>query len=78
MSSSGNTTLSASGMVLPHSLYEAELAKRAFSTNEKNLAFIVTVASVVEPFLSLQHRLNKVKVTNIVDFFFPMKCKLIW
>ncbi|KAJ6333507.1 hypothetical protein OIU77_009387 [Salix suchowensis] len=47
---SGDTTLSASGLLLPDTLYAAELAK------SQGLGLVVTVASVVEPFLSSKHR----------------------
>ncbi|XP_057996325.1 glyoxysomal processing protease, glyoxysomal isoform X2 [Hevea brasiliensis] len=55
----GKTTLSASGMLLPVTLYEAGLAKRILGSNGKEgqaLALIVTVASVVESFLSPKQR----------------------
>lgn len=50
--SSGKTTLSASGMLLPCNIFDAEVAERNWGVN----GLVVTVASVVEPFLSLQHR----------------------
>ncbi|KAE9594974.1 putative peptidase S1, PA clan [Lupinus albus] len=43
---SGETTLSASGMLVPDTL----------SNNSEGRVLVLTVASVVEPFLSLQHR----------------------
>uniref|UniRef100_A0A5B7BU36 Putative glyoxysomal processing protease, glyoxysomal n=1 Tax=Davidia involucrata TaxID=16924 RepID=A0A5B7BU36_DAVIN len=59
---SGETTLSASGMLLPGSLYVAPLAKQFPSDNDTqsllSSALVVTVASIVEPFLLLQHREN--------------------
>ncbi|XP_065878364.1 glyoxysomal processing protease, glyoxysomal isoform X2 [Euphorbia lathyris] len=56
---SGKTTLSASGMLLPDTLYDAGAAKRILSGNgeeDRGLALIVTVASVVESFLPPQQR----------------------
>ncbi|KAJ7968588.1 glyoxysomal processing protease, glyoxysomal [Quillaja saponaria] len=55
---SGKTTLSASGMLLPDTLYESEVAKRLYGDDCNCLAVVVTVASIVEPFLSMQHREN--------------------
>ncbi|KAG7962339.1 hypothetical protein I3843_09G062200 [Carya illinoinensis] len=55
---SGKTTLSASGMLLPDNLYDAEVAKRLCSYNDRCPVLVVTVASIVDPFLSLQHREN--------------------
>nr|GME13717.1 glyoxysomal processing protease, glyoxysomal isoform X2 [Ipomoea batatas] len=57
---SGRTTLSASGMLLPRSLVNASVAKQ--NVGEGNLqsmggyVLVMTVASVIEPFLSQQHR----------------------
>ncbi|KAK9267768.1 hypothetical protein L1049_010202 [Liquidambar formosana] len=53
---SGKTTLSASGMLLPDSLRNAPVANQhIFSDNDM---LVVTVASIVEPFLSKQNRDN--------------------
>ncbi|XP_031278959.1 glyoxysomal processing protease, glyoxysomal [Pistacia vera] len=49
---SGKTTLSASGMLLPNNIYDADVRERNWGVN----GLVVTVASVVEPFLSMQHR----------------------
>ncbi|KAK3207125.1 hypothetical protein Dsin_021171 [Dipteronia sinensis] len=49
---SGKTTLSASGMLLPDNMYATDLVERNWGVN----GLVVTVASVVEPFLSVQHR----------------------
>ncbi|XP_044462131.1 glyoxysomal processing protease, glyoxysomal-like isoform X2 [Mangifera indica] len=49
---SGKTTLSASGMLLPNNIYDADVAERNWGVN----GLVVTVASVIEPFLSMQHR----------------------
>ncbi|KAF6141927.1 hypothetical protein GIB67_037895 [Kingdonia uniflora] len=49
---SGVTTLSASGLLLPHSFKEIPISYSSAS------ALVVTVASVVEPFLSQKHRQN--------------------
>lgn len=58
MRSSGETTLSASGMLVPDTLYDAQVATRLYGGNCEDRVFVVTVASVVEPFLSPQHREN--------------------
>ncbi|KAE8728781.1 Mitochondrial arginine transporter BAC1 [Hibiscus syriacus] len=56
---SGKTTLSASGMFLPDTLYNTEVAKRIWDTNNgRNSMLVMTVASVIEPFLTIQHRKN--------------------
>ncbi|KDP20992.1 hypothetical protein JCGZ_21463 [Jatropha curcas] len=58
---SGNTTLSASGMLLPDTLYHADLAKQVLVSNSKEghgLVLVLTVASVVESFLSPNQREN--------------------
>ncbi|KAK6264699.1 hypothetical protein SCA6_020133 [Theobroma cacao] len=56
---SGKTTLSASGMLLPGTLYNTEVAKCIWdSDGDQNLMLVMTVASVVEPFLTIQHREN--------------------
>lgn len=49
---SGKTTLSASGMLLPLSFFDTKVAERNWGVN----GLIVTVASVVEPFLLPQYR----------------------
>lgn len=57
MCSSGTTTISASGMLLPNTLYDSDVAQQLFGgDSERSPALVVTVASIVEPFLSLQHR----------------------
>lgn len=57
MCSSGTTTISASGMLLPNTLYDFDVAQQLFGgASERSPALVVTVASIVEPFLSLQHR----------------------
>ncbi|KAJ6707088.1 SERINE PROTEASE-RELATED [Salix viminalis] len=53
---SGKTTLSASGLLLPDTLYDADLANRILETKSQGLGLVVTVASVIEPFLSSKHR----------------------
>ncbi|PON61385.1 Peptidase S1C [Trema orientale] len=55
---SGRTTLSASGMLLPHTLYDYAVAKQLCGDGDDFPVLVVTVASVVEPFLSVQHREN--------------------
>lgn len=66
--SSGKTTLSASGFLLPDTLYDAEVAKRLCGHNDGCRVLVVTVASVVEPFLSLQHRENFAEVEKFVIY----------
>lgn len=63
---SGITTLSASGMLVPKVLYGSGLASRVLGNDNWSGALVVTVASVVEPFLSLWHRENNSKVENIM------------
>ncbi|XP_030543558.1 glyoxysomal processing protease, glyoxysomal [Rhodamnia argentea] len=58
---SGITTLSASGMLVSKGLYNVGLAIRALGDDNQSGALVVTVASVVEPFLSLWHRENNSK-----------------
>ncbi|XP_022715852.1 glyoxysomal processing protease, glyoxysomal [Durio zibethinus] len=56
---SGKTTLSASGMLLPDILYNTEVAKCIWDSDSgQNLMLVMSVASVVEPFLTIQHREN--------------------
>ncbi|XWS12621.1 hypothetical protein CRYUN_Cryun37aG0105800 [Craigia yunnanensis] len=56
---SGKTTLSASGMLLPDTLYKTEVAKCIWDSDSgQDLMLVMTVASVVEPFLTIQHREN--------------------
>ncbi|KAB2078037.1 hypothetical protein ES319_A06G133700v1 [Gossypium barbadense] len=56
---SGKTTLSASGMLLPDTLYNTEVVKCIWDTDSgQNLMLVMTVASLVEPFLTIQHREN--------------------
>ncbi|KAL5575381.1 hypothetical protein UlMin_017080 [Ulmus minor] len=54
--SSGRTTLSASGMLLPSTLYDSAVAKQVCGDGDRSPVLVVTVASLVEPFLSQQHR----------------------
>lgn len=58
MCSSGETTLSASGMLVPHTLCDPQVARRLYGDNSEGRVLVVTVASVVEPFLSPQQRDN--------------------
>ncbi|CAK8534298.1 unnamed protein product [Lathyrus sativus] len=55
---SGETTLSASGLLVPDSLCDTQVAKRLYGDKFEDRVLVVTVASVVEPFLSPQHREN--------------------
>ncbi|KAG4945616.1 hypothetical protein JHK87_041623 [Glycine soja] len=58
MCSSGGTTLSASGMLVPDTLCDAQVAGCLYGDNCEDRVLVVTVASVVEPFLSPQQRDN--------------------
>ncbi|KAL0795678.1 hypothetical protein Bca101_067055 [Brassica carinata] len=49
---SGNTTLSASGMLFPRSILSGDVA----AEDGQDMALVLTVASLVEPFLTLGHR----------------------
>ncbi|XP_057948608.1 glyoxysomal processing protease, glyoxysomal [Malania oleifera] len=55
---SGKTTLSASGMLVPDSLCNMKIYYNNDQSPTPSSAFVVTVASVIEPFLTLQHREN--------------------
>ncbi|KAK7246474.1 hypothetical protein RIF29_41342 [Crotalaria pallida] len=58
---SGETTLSASGMLVPDTLCDtlsAKLLHGNVGNSDEDRALVLTVASVVEPFLSPQHRHN--------------------
>ncbi|KAI9074076.1 hypothetical protein K1719_043968 [Acacia pycnantha] len=55
---SGETTLSASGMLIPANLYDTEVAKHLYGDLCEGMCLVVTVASVVEPFLPPQQREN--------------------
>lgn len=68
MSSSGITTLSASGFLLPDAFYDSEAVKRVFGDSESSTAFVVTVASVVESFLSPNHCRNTAQVKKLICF----------
>ncbi|OVA00367.1 hypothetical protein BVC80_1183g63 [Macleaya cordata] len=54
---SGKTTLSASGFLLPDSFIDFPIVKHIRQHSSAS-ALVVTVASIVEPFISLQHREN--------------------
>ena len=62
MFSSGETTLSASGMLIPDTLYDTEVVRHLYGKDCEGMVLVVTVASVVEPFLSLQQRENVTQV----------------
>lgn len=69
--SSGKTTLSASGILLPETLYNTELAKcMCDSDSGHNLKLVITVASVIESFLKIQHRENLSQVVILILIFF--------
>ncbi|XP_028776760.1 glyoxysomal processing protease, glyoxysomal isoform X1 [Neltuma alba] len=52
----GETTLSASGMLIPDNLYDTGVARHLYGDLCEGMGLVVTVASVVEPFLSPQQR----------------------
>ena len=77
--SSGETTLSASGMLIPANLYDTEVAKHLYGDLCEGMCLVVTVASVVEPFLSPQQRGNVSQVGAnviciIIDWPFLIFC----
>uniref|UniRef100_A0A7N0R992 Glyoxysomal processing protease, glyoxysomal n=2 Tax=Kalanchoe fedtschenkoi TaxID=63787 RepID=A0A7N0R992_KALFE len=51
---SGRTTLSASGVLLPASFFDVDMARKCFGGGD--VSVVVTVASVVEHFLSVRYR----------------------
>ncbi|KAK4770785.1 hypothetical protein SAY87_031317 [Trapa incisa] len=55
---SGATSLSASGFLLPDALCDSETVKQFFGDSVSSTAFVVTVASVIESFLSPNHQGN--------------------
>ncbi|MCL7034436.1 hypothetical protein MKW94_028176 [Papaver nudicaule] len=59
---SGKTTLSASGFLLPNSFNKFPIVKHIRENSSSVSALVVTVASVVEPFLSEQHRDSNTQV----------------
>lgn len=59
---SGKTTLSASGMLVASSLFDPAIAKQIIGDTDASLpdfAFVFTVASVIEPFLSNRENLSQ-------------------
>lgn len=65
-SSSGKTTLSASGMLLPNNIYHVDVAERNWGVR----GLVVTAASVVEPFLTMQQREQNVFEVKTLSFWF--------
>lgn len=55
---SGKTTLSASGVLLPETFNKFPIVKHIRENSSSVSALVVTVASIVEPFLSVQHHDN--------------------
>ncbi|XP_009113676.1 glyoxysomal processing protease, glyoxysomal isoform X1 [Brassica rapa] len=53
---SGNTTLSASGMLFPRSILTGDVSAKLLCEDGQDMALVLTVASLVEPFLTLGHR----------------------
>ncbi|KAI9077001.1 hypothetical protein K1719_041077 [Acacia pycnantha] len=58
----GETTLSTSGMLIPANLYDSEVAKHLYGDLCEGMCLVVTVALVVEPFLSPQMREDFLKL----------------
>ncbi|CAI0407511.1 unnamed protein product [Linum tenue] len=57
MCSSGKTTLSASAVLLPEGFYDAHAVSRILpGSDSRGLGLLLTVASVVEPFVAAHHR----------------------
>lgn len=53
----GNTTLSASGVLFPRSiLLSGDVSAELLCEDGQDMALVLTVASLVEPFLTLGHR----------------------
>lgn len=67
MCSSGETTLSASGMLVPDPLCDTQVARRLYGDNFEGRILVLTVASLVEPFLSPLHRENIPQVCGVMD-----------
>ncbi|CAE5958715.1 unnamed protein product [Arabidopsis arenosa] len=53
---SGNATLSASGILFPRNILTGEAVAKVLFEAGQDMALVLTVASVVEPFLTLGHR----------------------
>lgn len=82
MCSSGTTTISASGMLLPDTLYDSGVAKQLFGGggggSQRSPVLVVTVASIVEPFLSLEHRQGLAQVEILMLGFIQLLQFAIW
>ena len=77
--SSGKTTLSASGMLLPNSFYDPAIANNFFGNTDTQLfrgLLVLTVASVIEPFISLHHRENISQVGGRVQIRYMCNARL--
>ncbi|CAM8903264.1 hypothetical protein QQ045_011525 [Rhodiola kirilowii] len=61
---SGTTTLSASGVLLPASLFDINLARKLFGGGD--VSVVVTVASVVEQFLSVRYKQGVDQVGELI------------
>lgn len=72
MGSSGKTTLSASGMLLPSSFVNASVYKQIQGDSKLQFSgghvLVLTVASVIEPFIVQQDRSDISKVGFFVFF----------
>ena len=54
-------------MLLPHTLFDSVVAEKLFGDGDRFPVLVVTVASVVEPFLSAQHKQNNIsQVGNLI------------
>ena len=57
-------------MLLPDTLYKTEVAKCIWDSDSgQDLMLVMTVASIVEPFLTIQHRENLSQVVILTIFF---------
>lgn len=57
-------------MLLPDTLYKTEVVKCIWDNNSgQNLMLVMTVASLVEPFLTIQHRENLSQVVMLTFFW---------
>lgn len=74
--SSGNTTLSASGILLPASFSVAPSVLQIDGSYKDTQSLVVTVASIVGPFLSLEQResMSQVGILENSLFIFLLLC----
>ncbi|KAK1415579.1 hypothetical protein QVD17_31362 [Tagetes erecta] len=65
---SGKTTLSSSGIILPGSFNVGPVAKQ---TGSKPMSIVMTVASIVEPFLTSKHRDHMSQIDQVKPELIP-------